>query len=239
MRLARVRTSDGVATGEYDGEAVHTDGGSYRIDGGEATLLAPCDPSACFCVGRNYAATNERMGYETPEEPDWFIKPPASVHPPGEPVPYPAWTGELTYAGELAAVIDRRCHDVAPGAVPDVVRGYTVMNDLDALDQPGRTARKAFDASAPLGPWIETDVDPADLRMRTHVGGERRQAATTAEMLFDPASVIAFLSERYTFRPGDVVAFGSPDNPGLVEPGEAVEIYYEGIGTLRNRLAPE
>ena len=238
MRLARVRTPEGgVVTGEYDDGTVLTDRGTYRVDGdGGATLLAPCEPSACFCVGRNYAATIDQMGYDTPEAPDWFIKPPASVHPPGAPVPYPAWTEELTYAGELAAVIDRRCHGVSPEAVPEVVRGYTVMNDLDALDQPGRTARKAFHASGPLGPWIETDIDPTDVRMTTRVGDERRQSATTARMLFEPAEVIAFLSERYTFRPGDVVAFGSPDNPGLVEPGEAVVIEYEGVGTLRNRI---
>jgi 2-keto-4-pentenoate hydratase/2-oxohepta-3-ene-1,7-dioic acid hydratase in catechol pathway len=242
MRLARVRTPDGVATGEYDDGTVHTDEGSCAVDGereGEeagATLLAPCEPSALFCVGRNYAATLDQMDYDVPDAPDWFIKPPASVHPPGAPVPYPEWTEELTYAGELAAVIDRRCHEVAVEDVPSVVRGYTIMNDLDALDQPGRTARKAFDRSGPLGPWIETDVDPGDLSMTTDVGGERRQEATTAQMLFEPGEVIAFLSERYTFRPGDIVAFGSPANPGLVDPGEEVAIEYEGIGTLRNRV---
>jgi 2-keto-4-pentenoate hydratase/2-oxohepta-3-ene-1,7-dioic acid hydratase in catechol pathway len=246
MRLARIRTDGGVECGEYEGprdgpyEAgkVVTEDGEYRV-GEDGDLLAPCRPSALYCVGRNYAATIERMDYERPEQPDWFIKPPASLHPPGRPVEYPGWTDELTYAGELAAVIDDRCSDLQESEVDDHVRGYTILNDLDALDQPGRTARKAFDGSGPLGPWIETDLEPSALEMHTDVGGERRQSASTDAMLFSPRTVIAFLSERYTFRPGDVVAFGSPDNPGLVEPGEAVEIYYEGIGTLRNRLAPE
>jgi 2-keto-4-pentenoate hydratase/2-oxohepta-3-ene-1,7-dioic acid hydratase in catechol pathway len=120
------------------------------------------------------------------------------------------------------------------------VRGWTIVNDLDALDQPGRTARKAFDGSAPLGPVVETDLDPRAIEMTTHVGGELRQEATTERMLFDPYEVLAFLSERYTFRPGDVIAFGSPANPGLVEPGETVDICYEGIGRLRNTVvAPE
>ncbi|MFB6106931.1 MAG: fumarylacetoacetate hydrolase family protein [Halobacteriaceae archaeon] len=233
MRLARLRTDDGVVTGEYEDGAVHGDGDRYVV-GEDGSLLAPCEPSACFCVGRNYAATLEQMDYERPERPDWFIKPPASVHPPDEPVPYPSWTGELTYAGELAAVVGERCSDLDVGDVDDAVLGYTILNDLDALDQDGRTARKAFDGSAPLGPWIETDLDPAALEMTTHVGGELRQEASTERMLFGPREVIAFLSERYTFRPGDVVSFGSPANPGLVDPGETVEIWYEGVGTLRN-----
>ena len=236
MRLARIRTADGVRTGEYvDGE-VHTDDGSYVV-GTDADLRAPCTPSALYCVGRNYAATIDQMGYERPERPDWFIKPPVSVLAPGVPIEHPSWTAELTYAGELAAVIDERCARFDPEEVDDVVRGYTIMNDLDALDQDGRTARKAFDGSAPLGPWIETDLEPDDLDMTTHVAGEKRQEATTDLMLFSPREVIAFLSERYTFQPGDVVAFGSPANPGLIRPGDEIEIRYEGIGTLRNVVA--
>ncbi|WP_411967150.1 fumarylacetoacetate hydrolase family protein [Haloferax sp. YSSS75] len=238
MRLARIRTADGVVTGEYDDGVVTADGKQYEI-GDDAALLAPCEPSALYCVGRNYAATVDQMDYDIPDQPDWFIKPPVSVLDPGADIEYPGWTDELTYAGELAAVIDRECSDVAESEVSDVVRGYTILNDLDALDQPGRTARKAFDGSGPLGPWIATDVDPADLDMTTHVGGELRQEANTQQMLFSPAEVVSFLSERYTFQPGDVVSFGSPANPGLVEPGDDVEIWYEGVGTLENTVVEQ
>jgi 2-keto-4-pentenoate hydratase/2-oxohepta-3-ene-1,7-dioic acid hydratase in catechol pathway len=133
-------------------------------------------------------------------------------------------------------VIGERCRDLAPDEVPDVVRGYTVMNDVDALDQQGRTARKAFDGSAPLGPWIETDVDPTALDIETTVGGETRQDANTELMLFGPREIVSYLSKRFTFEPGDCIAFGSPANPGLVEPGERVEITYEGVGTLSNAV---
>ena len=235
MRLARVRTDDGVVTGRYDDGIVTVDGDEFEV-GVDADLLAPCEPSALYCVGRNYAATVDQMDYDIPDQPDWFIKPPVSVLGPGADIEYPAWTDELTYAGELAAVVDRECSDVAESEVSDVVRGYTILNDLDALDQPGRTARKAFDGSGPLGPWIETDVDPTDLDMTTHVGGELRQEANTQQMLFSPAEVVSFLSERYTFQPGDVISFGSPANPGLVEPGDDVEIWYEGVGTLTNTV---
>lgn len=111
------------------------------------------------------------------------------------------------------------------------------MNDVDALDQQGRTARKAFDGSGPLGPWIETDLDPRGIDMHTEIDGERRQEANTELMLFDPYEVISYLSERFTFSPGDAIAFGSPANPGTIEPGNEIEITYEGVGTLRNGVA--
>ncbi|MFU8869349.1 fumarylacetoacetate hydrolase family protein [Natronococcus sp.] len=235
MRLARIDTADGPVAGEYEDGVVRADGAEYEV-GVDGDLLPPCDPSAMYCVGRNYAETLDQMEYERPEEPDFFIKPPASLLAHEDPIEYPEFTEELTYAGELAAVIDERCHDVSEDEVPDVVRGYTIMNDVDALDQQGRTARKAFDGSGPLGPWLETDLDPRGIDMHTDIGDERRQDANTELMLFDPYEIVSYLSKRFTFRPGDVVAFGSPANPGLVEPGDTVEITYEGVGTLRNGI---
>ena len=237
MRLARARTDDGVREGKYRDGRLVADDAEYEVDEGD--LLPPCDPDALFCVGRNFAATLDQMDYERPEEPDFFIKPPHSLLGHRDPIPYPEWTDELTYAGELAAVIDERCADVDPSGVTEYVRGYTVMNDMDALDQQGRTARKAFTGSGPLGPWLETDVDPTALDMHTDVAGERRQEANTELMLFDPYEVVSYLSEHFTLRPGDVVAFGSPANPGLVEPGDSVEITYEGVGTLVNEVTAE
>ncbi|APW97861.1 fumarylacetoacetase [Halobiforma lacisalsi AJ5] len=235
MRLARLLTPDGPVSGRYEDGVVHADDGTYEV-GADGRLLPPCEPSALYCVGRNFAETLEQMEYERPEEPDFFIKPPASLLGHEQPIPYPAFTDELTYAGELAAVIDERCRDVAEDEVPEVVRGYTIMNDVDALDQQGRTARKAFDGSGPLGPWLETDLDPREIDMHTDVAGERRQEANTELMLFDPYEIVSYLSRRFILRPGDVVAFGSPANPGLVEPGDTVEITYEGVGTLRNTV---
>ena len=235
MRLARLLTPTGPVAGRYEDGVIVAADGRYVV-GRDGRLLPPCKPSVLYCVGRNYAETIDQMEYERPAEPDFFLKPPTSLLAHERSVRYPDWTDELTYAGELVAVIDERCRDVAAEAVSDVVRGYTILNDLDALDQAGRTARKAFDGSAPLGPWIETDVDPTALDVSTTVGGERRQDANTDQMLFDPAEVVSYLSRRFTLRPGDCVAFGSPANPGLVEPGERVEITYEGVGTLSNRV---
>jgi len=235
MRLARAQTADGIVEGRYRDGAIETETRTYEI-GADADLLPPADPSAMYCVGRNYAETLDQMDYERPEQPDFFIKPPVAVHPPDEPVPYPSFSEELTYAGELAAVVDERCKHVSEDEVDDVLRGYTVMNDLDALDQSGRTARKAFDGSGPLGPWVETDIEPVGVEMHTEIDGEERQRSNTELMLFKPREVVSFLSERFTLRPGDVIAFGSPANPGLVEPGDDVTITYEGVGTLHNTV---
>ena len=217
MRIARLQTPEGPITGRYEDGTVVADDGRYVV-GRDGTLTYPCSPSALYCVGRNYAETLDQMDYDRPEEPDFFIKPPSALIGPNEPIRYPSWTDELTYAGELAAVVDERCHDV------------------DALDQQGRTARKAFDTSGPLGPWIETDVTPYDLDIRTEINGEVRQDSNTELMLFDPYEVVSFLSRRFTFRPGDVIAFGSPANPGTVDPGDEIEITYEGVGTLKNTV---
>ncbi|WP_226038932.1 fumarylacetoacetate hydrolase family protein [Natrinema sp. DC36] len=235
MKYARIATDDGPVAGRYEDGVVHTDDGVYEVDT-EAAFLPPCEPSALYCVGRNYAATLDQMAYERPDEPAFFIKPPASLVGHEDPIPSPGFSDEVTYAGELAAVIDEPCRNLSEDEVPEVVRGYTILNDMDALDQEDLSARKAFDASGPLGPWIETAVDPTDIDMHTDVAGERRQEANTEQMLFDPYEIIAFLSRRFTFRPGDVISFGSPANPGLVEPGDTVEITYDGVGTLRNTV---
>lgn len=236
MQYARLETDDGIVGGDLDGDVLTTDDGDEYVVGDDGDLAAPCEPSVFYCVGRNYAATLDQMEYDVPERPDWFIKPPVSLLAPGADIVYPRWTNELTYAGELAAVIGETCHEIAEDEVDEYVWGYTILNDLDALDQDGRTARKAFDGSGPLGPVIATDVDPTNLDMTTHVGGELRQEANTEQMLFGPREVVSFMSERYTLKRGDVIAFGSPANPGLLEPGDDVEIWYEGVGTLSNTV---
>lgn len=239
MKIARIRTPDGVVRGRYADGVVTADEAEFVV-GSDSELLQPCSPSAVYCVGRNFTETLDQMDYDRPEAPDFFIKPPAALTGPEQPIRYPEWTDELTYAGELVAVIGEQCRNVDIDTVSDVVEGYTVMNDVDALDQQGRTARKAFDTSGPLGPVIETDVDPHDIDMETTINGEQRQSANTGAMLFDPDEVVSFLSERFTLYPGDAIAFGSPANPGTIEPGDVIEITYDGVGTLRNTvIAPD
>lgn len=240
MRLARVRTDDGLVTGEYDdGTVTDGDGETYVIDE-DATLVAPCSPSEFYCVGRNYPAYIEEHDFERPEHVSFFIKPAVSRCDPDGPLPYPRFTDALTYGGELAAIIGEECRNVSEDAVSDVVLGYTIMNDVDASDQSRITMRKAFDKAAPLGPWIQTDLDPSSLDMETRINDEVRQSDTTESMLFSPTEIVSFISERFTLRPGDVIAMGSPANPGLLDVGDEIEMWYENIGTLRNTVvAPE
>jgi len=235
MRIARVDTEDGPVMGEYTDRIVETaDGETYTIGEG-AEFLPPCTPTTLYCAGRNFQDYLEHKGNERPSTPHFFLKPPAALLPAEESIPYPDFADGVGYAGELAAVMGESCPHVTPEESLEYVRGYTIMNDVDALGQEG-AGMKVFEGGAPLGPWIETDLDPSNLDIRTTVGREVRQEGNTSEMLFSPSEIISFLSERITLQPGDVVAFGSPANPGEVQPGESVEIRYEGIGTLRNDL---
>jgi len=240
MRLARADTPDGIVRGEYDGETITTDEGTYRL-GEAATLLPPCEPGTIYCMERNYRAYIEQNidADGPPDEIMFFLKGRNCLRASGEPVPLPSFSEKVGYAGELTAVVGKECSDVAPADVPSVIEGYTILNDMDAKDQEGIGAMKVFEGAAPLGPAIATDVDPTDIEMRTTVGGEERQNAHTSRMLREPDEVVSALSERITLSPGDVIALGSPANPGTVEPGEEMAITYDGIGTLRNTLAAE
>lgn len=241
MRRARAETKEGIVEGAYDGEAgtIESDERTYRLGpDAAADLLPPCDLGAVYTIGYNYPDYTE-MHLEADEPPEPFgfsLKAPVSVRASGEPVPYPAFSEELAYGGELTAVIGEECKNVAERDVPGIVEGYTILNDLLAADQETVGTMKVFDGSAPIGPCVATDVDPTHLSMQTTVDGETRQDASTAEMTQSPAEIVAELSRRCTLRPGDVVALGSPANPGTVEPGDEIAVTYEGIGTLRNTI---
>lgn len=238
MRRARAETADGIVEGRYDEAAgtVEADGETYRL-GADADLLPPCE-GAVYTIGYNYPDYTE-MHLEADEPPEPFgfsLKAPVSVRASGEPVPYPAFSEELGYGGELTAVIGEECKNVAERDVADVLAGYTVLNDLLATDQETVGTMKVFDGSAPIGPCVATDLDPADLDIRTTINGEVRQDATTAAMTQSPAEIVSELSRRCTLQPGDAIALGSPANPGTVEPGDEIECWYEGIGTLRTTI---
>ena len=237
MRLARADTPDGIVEGTFDGDIVEANGETYQI-GVDATLLAPTDPGAIYTMGYNFESYIEmHLPDEEPPEPFGFsLKAPISIRASGETVSYPSFSSELGYSGELTAVIGEECRNVEEAEVAEVVKGYTIMNDLLAQDQEDIGTMKVFDGSAPVGPAISTDVDPLDLEMQTTVNGELRQEAHTSDMIQGPAEIIAELSRRCTLQPGDVIALGSPANPGTLEVGDEVEVWYEGVGTLTNTI---
>ncbi|MFB6113987.1 MAG: fumarylacetoacetate hydrolase family protein [Halodesulfurarchaeum sp.] len=237
MRLARIETPDGVFEGTYQGDSVEVDGTAYEL-GTEATLLTPSEPGGIYTIGYNFQSYIDlNLPEGDPPEPFGFsLKAPISLRASDEPVPYPSFSSELGYSGELTAVIGAEASHVEEDEVSEIVRGYTIMNDLLATDQETVGTMKVFDGSAPVGPCLATDVDPNDLSMRTTINGDVRQEAHTGQMLQTPSEIIAELSRRCTLQPGDVIALGSPANPGTVEPGDVIEVWIEDIGTLRNRI---
>jgi 2-keto-4-pentenoate hydratase/2-oxohepta-3-ene-1,7-dioic acid hydratase in catechol pathway len=206
----------------------------------DVKLLAPVEPSKVLCFGRNYAEHAKELGNEVPEIPVVFSKPSTAVVGPGEDVAYPVLTSNLHFEGELAVVIGKRCTQVSPEDVADVVLGYTVGNDLTMRDlqraEKQWTRAKGFDGSCPLGPWVETSIDPAALSLRTTVNGELRQDGTTADMLHDVAACVSFVSQAMTLLPGDVVLTGTPAGVGSLDIGDEVAVTIEGIGTVTTRI---
>jgi 2-keto-4-pentenoate hydratase/2-oxohepta-3-ene-1,7-dioic acid hydratase in catechol pathway len=207
----------------------------------DVRLLAPVLPrSKVVGIGRNYAAHAAELGHDLPSEPLMFLKPNTSVVGPGDPVFYPAQTRDLHYEGELAVVIGRICRDVAPERVAEVVYGYTVGNDVTARDLQTSdvqfTRAKGFDSFCPLGPWIETELDTSDLRVQTHLNGDLKQDGSTADMIFDVATLVAHVSSVMTLLPGDVILTGTPEGVGPMNPGDEVDVTISGIGALTNKV---
>jgi 2-keto-4-pentenoate hydratase/2-oxohepta-3-ene-1,7-dioic acid hydratase in catechol pathway len=255
VKIARFTTGDepvyGLVGGSEGDEIVASVVGDPLYQGVELTgeqysladvrLLAPVIPrSKVVGVGRNYAAHAAELGHDVPSEPLVFLKPNTSVVGPFDPIVYPAASDDVHYEGELAVVIGRICRDVPAARTSDVIFGYTVCNDVTARDlqeRDGQWARaKGFDSFCPLGPWIETDLDPGDLLISTTLNGEARQHSSTSMMLNAVPALIAYISSFMTLLPGDVIATGTPEGVGPMRPGDEVSVTVAGIGTLTNRV---
>jgi 2-keto-4-pentenoate hydratase/2-oxohepta-3-ene-1,7-dioic acid hydratase in catechol pathway len=181
------------------------------------------------------------MGGEAPETPVIFIKPNTSIVGPGAAIVLPPSSNEVHYEGELAIVIGRPCKDVPASKAYDVVLGYTVANDVSARDHQKHdgqwTRAKGHDTFCPLGPWIETSLDPSDLEIKTEVDGVVKQQSRTSLLLHDIPKIIEWVSAVMTLLPGDVILTGTPEGVGPITDGDSVSITVEGIGTLTNPVA--
>jgi len=212
----------------------------------DVRLLAPVIPrSKVVGIGKNYAAHAAEMGGEVPEEPLMFLKPNTAVVGPGDQIFYPPQSERVDYEGELAVVIGRICRDVPAEQATDVILGYTIANDVTARDlqkKDGQWSRaKGFDSFCPLGPWIETDLDPqqfADgVRVQTHLNGDLVQDGSTKDLIFDIPTLVAHITSVMTLLPGDVILTGTPDGIGPMQPGDEVEVSIDGLGALTNTVA--
>jgi 2-keto-4-pentenoate hydratase/2-oxohepta-3-ene-1,7-dioic acid hydratase in catechol pathway len=207
----------------------------------DVRLLAPVLPSKLVCVGKNYAAHAAEFDQSVPEEPLIFLKPSTAVIGPGEPIQLLPVSKRVDYEGELAVVIGRISRNVRAEDAYKVILGYTCANDVTLRDlqrMDDQWARaKGFDGSCPLGPWIETDLDPNDARLETRVNGDVRQNGRTIDMVYGVATLIEYITSFMTLLPGDALLTGTPEGVGKLEPGDVVEVEVEGVGTLRNEVA--
>lgn len=211
---------------------------------GEVELLAPCEPSKIVALGLNYQDHAAEFGLALPADPLIFLKPSTAVIGPEQEIVYPDMARRVDYEAELAVVIGRRCHQVREENFRNYVLGYTIINDVTARDLQKKdgqfTRSKSFDTFAPLGPWIETDIqDPDNVEVEAYLNGQRKQHSNTANMVFGVATLVSFISQIMTMLPGDVIATGTPSGIGPMNPGDVVEVKVEGIGTLRNRVVAE
>ena len=204
----------------------------------DVRLLSPFLPSKVVAFGRNYAEHAREMGGEAPETPLIFIKPSTSVIGEGDAIRLPASSSEVHYEGELAVVIGSPARSVAPEDALRHVFGYAAANDVTARDQQRAdgqfTRAKGYDSFCPLGPWVETVLDPSDLRIVTRVNGAIKQDGRTSQMIHDVAAQIAFVSAIMTLLPGDVILTGTPAGVGPIVAGDRVSVEIEGIGQLTN-----
>jgi 2-keto-4-pentenoate hydratase/2-oxohepta-3-ene-1,7-dioic acid hydratase in catechol pathway len=217
-----------------------------------AELLPPVpDPDKIVCIGLNYRSHAAEAGIDPPEQPTFFAKFRNALAPPGATVELPAASEKVDYEAEVAFVVRRRCKEVAPEDALDAVAGYTLLNDLSARDLQFATPQwmpgKVFDGSAPCGPALVTPEEagaPDAISFALDLNGERMQEASTADLIFSIAELLARLSRWLTLEPGDIVSTGTPAGVGSVrqprvwlKPGDEIVVSSPTLGELRTRIA--
>ena len=205
----------------------------------DCRLAAPVSPSKIVCVGRNYAAHAAELGNDMPEEPLIFLKPPSSLIGPGEAILLPRYSQRVEHEGELGVVVGKTCAQLKDEEDPlTYLLGYTCLNDVTARDlqksEVQFTRAKGFDTFCPVGPHIESQLDPHNLLVETHVNGTQKQSGNTSLMAFPVSFLVRWISRMMTLVPGDLIATGTPPGVGPLEAGDTVEVSVAGIGVLRN-----
>ena len=274
MRLVTIRTANGTRAGRLEGDQVveldFSDVGAL-LAGGDAAMraaatadgprhdyatvdLAPVvpKPPKIICVGQNYLAHIAEMGSQPPDYPTIFAKYTRALIGPRDDVVLPKVSDNVDWEVELAIVIGKEARHVSGDAAMDAVAGWTILNDVSVRDFQRRTAQflqgKTFEKSTPIGPALVTkdEIDVSDLRLVTEVDGKVMQDSSTADLLFKPVDIIAYLSQIITLEPGDIIATGTPSGVGAgrkppvwLQPGQTMVTRVEGLGELVNRCVKE
>jgi 2-keto-4-pentenoate hydratase/2-oxohepta-3-ene-1,7-dioic acid hydratase in catechol pathway len=256
MKLVRFSVNNKIKYGLLEGNTIHsvrgnplakftghmerfkTEGDTYKLP--EVKLKAPCLPSKIVALGLNYRSHAEETRLSIPSVPLIFMKPSTAVIGPDEEIVLPRLSRRVDYEGELGIVIGRRAKDVPQSKARDYIIGYTCVNDVSeryAQKEDGQWTRaKGYDTFAPIGPCIETDIIPEDLKLETYLNNELRQSASTRDLIFGIDELVSFISNVMTLLPGDIIATGTPAGIGRMKPGDVVEVKIEKIGTLRNYI---
>ena len=244
MKIARYTMNPSIPpwTGDHHPDVRH---GDYSDLPAGARLLPPCSPAKIVCVGRNYSEHAKEMGVDVPSEPTIFLKPPTSLIAAGDAIVYPRLTQRLDYEGELGVVIGALARKVKSADAEAYILGYTPVNDVTARDlqrKDGQWTRgKGFDTFCPVGPYIvpRAEVNTTGLRVRTFLGGEKKQDAAISEMIFSVNDIIEYVSAFMTLEPGDLIATGTPSGVGPLAVGSQVRVEIEGVGALENSVIAE
>jgi 2-keto-4-pentenoate hydratase/2-oxohepta-3-ene-1,7-dioic acid hydratase in catechol pathway len=206
----------------------------------DVNLNVPILPSKIVCVGLNYTDHANELGMELPEEPIIFIKPSTAVIGHHDNIIYPKYSVQVDYEVELGIVISNEAHLVKSEDAPEYIAGYTVINDVTARDIQKKdiqwTRAKSFDTFAPIGPCIETDLDPMNQNISLRLNSELKQNSNTKNMIFDVCELVEFITNIMTLKTGDIISTGTPPGVGPMNIGDVVKAEVEGIGVLENLL---
>ncbi len=212
-------------------------GRQYELN--ELEFLPPIHPTKIVAVGLNYKDHAAEMQKKLPEEPLLFIKPSSAVIPHLGTIVRPEASRRVDYESELAVVIGKTAKNVKQEEASDYIFGYTCLNDVTARDLQIKdiqyTRSKGFDTFAPLGPYIETEIEnPSNLQIKGWLNGELKQSSNTSNLIFSPYELIEFISGIMTLFPGDIISTGTPSGVGSLNKGDIFEIEIENIGKLKN-----
>lgn len=244
MKLVRFEVEGHTYSGRLEDGIIKPEGPAsaekdYSLD--SVKLLAPCQPTKIVAVGLNYRDHIIEMGHQMPEEPVIFLKPSTSVVGPNDVIILPPQSSRVDHESEFGIVVGKTASHVKRKDSKDFILGYTCVNDVTARDLQTKdgqwTRAKGFDTFCPIGPWIETELDPADLSVELFLNGERKQGSRTSNLIFDPYFLVEFISGVMKLNPGDVIATGTPSGVGPMKEGDKVEVRIEGIGSLINLAA--
>ena len=244
MKICRFSRDGNIRIGIVEGEEIWVCDTELRktqelwyVD--EVKILAPAQPSKIVCVGRNYAEHAAELGNEVPTEPLLFLKAPSSLIASGESIIIPRQSEQVEHEGELAVIMGRGCKSLSDDDDAfKYVLGYACLNDVTARDIQRRdvqfTRGKSFDTFCPIGPYMETELDVADISVVTRVNGTIKQDGRTSQMVFPVDVLIRYISNMMTLLPGDVIATGTPSGVSKLRSGDICEVEIEGIGVLSN-----